>query len=310
MQVIKENRAFDSSREKTINYFARGDLYFSRDLHLSFVCGAADPRDGEAPKFRRQFLDWSLDHEPKLICVRAENAVTDLLRQVDERRASSNLSVIENILANTVDSLLIFPESPGSFAELGLFSANDEICNKMLIALLAEHQGESFITLGPVKHVSMKSTYAPLPIVLTSPYEIVFTQIADRLLGEIKDKRAYRRRYSLKKWKEYEFREQLAILDCIFDLVGICTEDDLFDLIQKRYGSYDRTEVRLLTGLLAALGRVKRTNDADIVRITNTHHIQLIEGADEEATEIRAKWNDSYRSHLPEAIDEMNGAVA
>lgn len=305
MQVIKENRAFDVPREKTFNFFARGDLYFSRDLHLSFVCGAADPRDGQLPKFRRRFLDWAQVNESKLVCVRAENAVTDLLRQVDERHASNNLAVIENVIAKTVDSLLIFPESPGSFAELGLFAANESICAKMLIALLAEHQGDSFITLGPVKHVSMKSAYAPLPIVLTVPYEDVFRKIADRLLGELKSKRGYRRRYSVRQWKEYEFREQLAILDCIFDLLGICTEDDLFDLIFRRFGTYERTEVRLLTGLLAALGRVRRTNDADVVRLAVASPNSFVEGGEDEATDIRAKWNDSYRSHLPEAVDEI-----
>ena len=136
MQVIKENKAFDSPREKTVTFFSRGDLYFSRDLHLSFVCGGEDPRDGEPPKFRRQFLDWVKSSEPKLVCVLAENAVTDLLRQVDERRVGNNLGAIENVIAETVDSLLLFPESPGSFAELGLFSANENICEKMLICFI------------------------------------------------------------------------------------------------------------------------------------------------------------------------------
>lgn len=104
MQVVKENKAFESPRERTIEFFSRGDLHFSKDFHLSFVCGAAD-----GPlAFRRQFLDWASAHEPKLICVRAENAVTDLLRQADEVGGSRSLAVIEGMIAETVDSLLIF----------------------------------------------------------------------------------------------------------------------------------------------------------------------------------------------------------
>lgn len=305
MQVIKENKAFDSPREKTMTFFSRGDLYFPRDVHLSFVCGASDPIREEAPKFRRRFLDWAQANEPKLVCVRAENAVTDLLRQVDERHAANDLGVIENVIAETVDSLLIFPESPGSFAELGLFSANEAICEKMLVALLVEHQGDSFITLGPVKHISVKSSY-PNPIILSEPYDAVFRQIADRLLGEMKTKRSYRRRYSLKQWREYTKREKLAILDCIFDLIGICTEEDLFDLILKRFGSYEVSELRLLTALLAALGRISLTDDADIVRLSSAWPLSFIEGAADETTELRARWNDAYRVHLPEAIEEVS----
>ncbi len=305
MRIVKENKAFDSAREKTEAFFARGDLYFSTDSHLCFVCGAADPRPGDPPKLRRQFLDWAKENEQKLVCVLAENAVTDLLRQVDERHKNNDLGVIENVIANTVDSLLLFPESPGSFAELGLFSANDAICKKMMIAVLAEHQGDSFITLGPIKAVGLKSSFIPLPIVLREPYNDAFRQIADRLLGEAKNKRNYRRRYSLKQWKDYEKREQLAILDCIFDIVGICTEDDLFEIISKRFGGHERSEIRLLTGLLAALDRVVRTEDADIVRRQLSGRNPFIEGGENELTELKAKWNDNYAAHLPEAIDEL-----
>jgi hypothetical protein len=305
LQVVKENKAFESPRGKTFDFFSRGDLYFSRDFHLSFVCGAADPRAGSHAGFRRRFLDWAGGHEPKLICVQAENAVTDLLRQIDERGEVRSLAVIENTIAETVDSLLIFPESPGSFAELGLFAANDALCKKTIVALLAVHQGESFITLGPVRHIALLSAFAPIPIVLTEPFDAVFQQVADRLLGEMKHKRGYRRRFALKGWPEYSKREQLAILDCFFDLTGICTEEDLFDFITTRFGGFDRSEVRLLTAMLAALKRIVMTDDADIVRIVGLVPASFMEGGDDELVETKARWLEAYRVHLPEAAEEI-----
>ena len=175
-----------------------------------------------------------------------------------------------------------------------------------MIAVLAEHQGDSFLTLGPIKAVGLKSAFVPLPIVLREPHNDAFRQIADRLLGEAKNKRSYRRRYSLKEWKEYEKREQLAILDCIFDIVGICTEDDLFEIVLKRFGNHERSEIRLLTGLLVALDRIVRTEDADIVRRHSTSKTPFIEGGEDEITELKAKWNDKYAAHLPEAINELD----
>lgn len=304
MQVIKENKAFESPRERTFEFFSRGDLYFSRDFHLSFVCGAADRPEGLPLAFRRQFLNWASVHEPKLICVQAENAVTDLLRQVDEVGGRS-LAVIEGMIAETVDSLLIFPESPGSFAELGLFAASDDLCKKTQVAMLPEHQGPSFITLGPVRHIALLSSFAPVPMVLVEPYEDVFQQIADRLLGEMKHKRGYRRRYAPKPWAEYLRREKLAILDQFIELTGICTEEDLFDFLLRRYGAVDHSEVRLLTAMLAALGRTVMTDDADLVRIFGLTPLSFMEGADDEVVELKARWNEAYRVHLPEAASEI-----
>lgn len=304
MQVVKDNKAFESPRERTYEFFSRGDLYFSRDFHLCFVCGAADGQEGRPPAFRRQFLDWAEIREPKLICVQAENAVTDLLRQVEEVGARS-LAVIEGVIADTVDSLLIFPESPGSFAELGFFAASDALCKKTQIAMLAEHQGSSFITLGPIRHIALSSAFGPVPIILVEPFPGVFQQIADRFLGEMKHKRGYRRRYSLKTWREYSRREQLAILDQFFELTGICTEEDLFDFLFRRFGADDQSEIRLLTALLAALGRVQLTDEADIVRIVGLNPPSFVDGAEDDSIELKAKWNEAYRAHLPEAADEI-----
>lgn len=292
-------------REKLLSYFSRGDLSFSSDFHLSFVCGASDPLPGCDPLLRRQFLDWAQAEEPKLVCVRAESAVTDLLRRVDERREGRNLGVIENTIAETVDSLLIFPESPGSFAELGMFSVDDAISKKMLIALMAEFQGDSFITLGPVRRVGARSVFSPLPLVLTNPVTDGFRQIANRLLGEIRQKRGYRKRYSIHEWKDYSKREKLAIIDSIINLTGIITEEDLFDIVLNKFGAFEASEIRLLAAMLAALGRVKITDDADLVRISSASPEHFLEGGGSELTELKVRWIEAYRLHLPEAIRDF-----
>ncbi|UNK56181.1 retron St85 family effector protein [Pseudoxanthomonas daejeonensis] len=304
MQVIKENKAFDPPRSRIVSFFRRGDLHFRTDIHLCFVCGAADPLKGEPPKWRRQFLDWVAVNEGKIICVKAENAVTDLLREVDERRTSKDLSIIEETIADTVDSLLLFPESPGSFAELGLFSANDAIGRKMLVAVEHQYQGDSFIILGPVKRINAISSFTPLPIVISEP-EASFAQIRTRLLKEEQRGKSYAKRYSHGDWKAYSPREQLAIIDKIIDLTGILTEDDLFDLINKIFGKYEKSDIRLLVALLTTLGRAERTDMGDIVRILKNSKMPFIDGGGEEAAEVKAAWADTYRGHVPDAQREV-----
>jgi hypothetical protein len=75
--------------------------------------------------------------------------------------------------------------------------------------------------------------------------------------------------------------------------------------VAERFGEFDRSEVRLLTAMLAALGRVVMTDDADIVRIGGLEPADFMEGAEDELVELKAKWHEAYRMHLPEAMDEI-----
>lgn len=281
-------------------------------MHLCFVCGAADSVGASNPSLRRRFLDYVQTNEPNIVCVRAENAVTDLLRRVDERRASKDLSVIEEAIAETVDSLLLFPESPGSFAELGLFSANEKISRKMLVAVEHQYQGDSFIILGPIKRINSNSSFSPQPMTITGDVNGSFNHICTRLLGEERRARSYAMRFSHGEWKEYSPREQLSIIDKLVDLAGILTEDDLFDIINKIFGKYEKSDIRLLVALLATMGRVERNNMGDIVRILRNSKTPFIDGAGEDAAEVKASWSETYKQHLPDAaaeMDEMNNEL-
>ena len=54
-------------------------------------------------------------------------------------------------VAEQCDCVIILPSSPGSFSELGYFSAHEDVCEKMLILLDARFEGDaSYINLGPV----------------------------------------------------------------------------------------------------------------------------------------------------------------
>lgn len=287
-----------------LNFFSRGDVFYSTDFHLCFVCGGADPLPGQRPTLRSSFLQWAANNETaeKLVCVQAENAVTDLLRRAGERRKAGTLSDIESIIAETVDSLLLFPESPGSFAELGMFSVDKEIASKMLVTLLPEHQVDSFIMLGPIRNISAESEYSPVPWILTDPINESFQRISERLLGGILRKRGYRRRFALKGWKELTKKEQLAIIDCLIYMAGILTEEDLFYFIGSKFGSYDASKIRLLVGLLVALGRVVMTDDADMISLRNDVLPCLIESEGLELSDVKAVWATAYERHLPDAV--------
>lgn len=133
MRIAKNIAAFELPREKTKSYFSRGDLSFSDDAHLCFVCGAnGDTLPSGEASLRSVYISHAKSDFPgKIICVRAESAATELLRQIDER--GQNISLFEKTIAETVDSVLIFPESPGSFAELGFFQGKKQLPERRLL---------------------------------------------------------------------------------------------------------------------------------------------------------------------------------
>ena len=67
---------------------------------------------------------------------------------------TADLLSLESLLADGVDAIVLIPESPGSFTELGAFS-NDEKLRQKLICLIDKKykKNKSFINQGPLKLV-------------------------------------------------------------------------------------------------------------------------------------------------------------
>lgn len=69
-----------------------------------------------------------------------------------------NLLSLENILADSVDAVVMCIESPGSFTELGAFSNHKELSQKLIVCPdLKYKRAKSFINLGPIKYLKQKT---------------------------------------------------------------------------------------------------------------------------------------------------------
>ena len=65
---------------------------------------------------------------------------------------SKDLLSLENLLADSVDVILMIPESPGSFAELGAFANNEKLRAKIVCLIDQKYKkNKSFINQGPIK---------------------------------------------------------------------------------------------------------------------------------------------------------------
>lgn len=82
----------------------------------------------------------------------------DIFEDVLEGQANS-LLWLENTLAASVDAIVIIPESPGSFAELGAFSVKENLVNKIIcIAEKKFSNQRSFLRYGPFRLVKNSKT--------------------------------------------------------------------------------------------------------------------------------------------------------
>lgn len=83
---------------------------------------------------------------------------------------TKDLLSLENLLAESVDAVVLIPESPGSFAELGAFANDEKLRNKLICIIDKKYKKEkSFINQGPLKLVKKTNKNA---MIYVDPKEI------------------------------------------------------------------------------------------------------------------------------------------
>lgn len=109
-----------------------------------FLCGG----DKDNSQYGRSKMDSILSQYQRYEILYPEDLFDDLLAG----QGKHSLLSLENILADSVDVILLFPESPGSFAELGAFSNNEKLVKKLICISQKKYKSKkSFINYGPYR---------------------------------------------------------------------------------------------------------------------------------------------------------------
>jgi hypothetical protein len=120
--------ASSSLIERVARTFRSDRAYLVTDRQLLFVCGG--PTGPGSETVRAKFLRFASVGLRGFQVFLAEAAARDLIAH--DRPRFLNIAEFEHILASISDCILIFPESPGSFCELGYFAAEPETRSKCL----------------------------------------------------------------------------------------------------------------------------------------------------------------------------------
>lgn len=174
---------------------------------------------------------------------------------------SKDLLSLENLLADSVDVVLMIPESPGSFAELGAF-ANNENLRAKIICIVDERyrKDKSFINQGPIKLIKKANKNG---VIFIDPNDL------SNEMDEIKSAINFSKRNSSVKTKSVNLLQldsfllpTIYLLEPISDLTLGKIVGEAIDDISN---SYEATRTALTT--LTKKKAIEYTNDG--YRLTN-----------------------------------------
>lgn len=253
-KVLRENEL------KDIANIIKNKIFVQRNQKKTtvFLCGA-DLKDTETARSKMAKL---FSEYPRYELLYPEDLFDDLLAGPGQH----SLLKLENILADSVDAIVLFPESPGSFAEIGAFSNNENLSKKMVVLSNKKYQkNKSFINYGPYRLIKSSKSG-----------KVVHINYDDLLNNEEKHK-VYRKvnNYISNIKKEHPVAKNVAnileaenfILPCIY-LIDNITNVMLYTLMEHAT-SHEKVFCEIATK--SSLGRL--TLKKYIARTNSGYHV-------------------------------------
>jgi hypothetical protein len=146
------NRTISDNELEQIAKVIKEKIFVVRNKKVTvFLCGADITNKNTA----RSKMASIFGNYPRYELLYPEDLFDDLLAG----QGQYSLLALENILADSVDAIVLFPESPGSFAEIGAFSNNEKLVKKLIILSNKKYKSDkSFINYGPYRLIKKSNT--------------------------------------------------------------------------------------------------------------------------------------------------------
>lgn len=133
-----------------------GGIHVYSPRSAVFVCGGMqEPNIELPPKSIRDALlrSGNLPNITKSTLFVVEKVTNQFLAE----NVYGDFYEFENDMAQVCDLVLLISESPGSFTELGSFTRDEEVANKLFTVIRNVHFGDgSYIDVGPIRYLENK----------------------------------------------------------------------------------------------------------------------------------------------------------
>jgi hypothetical protein len=271
------------------NAFKNKPIFQRKEKPVVFLCGG--PANSRKRTMRRDFLRWSNINFPEVVTLLAEDAYKHT--KIYDRPETVNLSEFEKIIGTISDCVLLFPESEGSFAELGLFSVLSGVREKILVANPVAYQAQdSFVNLGPIKTIDGNSYLSPTIQIVKHHGQYDFEPLRERL--ERLTGRGHRRSFKYAPYRELDYLGKFLVtleLISIFQFVSI---ESLAFCIRFAFGTPSQKHLRRTLSILAGAGYI-RAHDSFLS--LNKGKGSLLEFEDIRIEDIKARALEYYQRH-------------
>jgi hypothetical protein len=279
--------------------FESKQVFRRKENPIVFVCGG--PVGPNSRTMRRLFLDWAKVQLPFLVLILAESAFRETL--FHDPPETLNLASFESFIAEVSDGIVIFPESEGSFAEIGFFSAIKKIRSKTLIVNNIVYQAsDSFINLGPRKTIDSKSFLEPTLHVSIDDPNPDFAPIRERL-ARLTDRRQ-RRKFQYKPYTKLDYLQKLSVVLEMVNFLRVVSLNGLRRSIRDVFGPVNPKTIRLLLAVLVAAGYIRRVEE---YYKPGERKISFLEFEDVEVENFQARAVFYYKKYHPKIYELLRG---
>jgi hypothetical protein len=272
--------------------FEKKPIFQNAKKPVIFLCGG--PLKTSKRNMRREFLRWSSVELPGVVTLLAEDAYGHT--KLFDPPETVNLSEFEEVIGTISDCILVFPESEGSFAELGLFSHVGDVSEKMLVANAIAYQAkDSFINLGPIKTIDGISYLGPTIQIAKRYGRFDFEPLRDRL--ERLMERARRKSFQYAPYRRLDYLGKFLITLEMINIFQVLTLESLGDCIRSIFDTARSKELKRILSILAGAGYI-RVHDGFFFLAKGKD--SLLEFDDVRIETLKARALNYYQEHRPD----------
>ncbi|MGB8591095.1 MAG: retron St85 family effector protein [Candidatus Acidiferrales bacterium] len=239
--------------------FDKAAFRVNRRLPLTFICGGKN--SGDTAPLRHQFLNQISCSPRRILPILAERAFP---HQLIER----NIQKFEEFLGKTADCVLIFAESPGSFAETGMFAALHTIALKTIVINTRREAREiSFLNLGPIKLIRRLSRFdCAIDLATAAVTDVDATAIVDAITSTYQTYKTALVFQPEDKFIDLPLRLQLACVQMAVTVLRAASTPLITAVLRDHFGAVEEDSIERFLSLLTSISLLEREDELYFVR--------------------------------------------
>lgn len=227
-------------------------IFQRKDRHIIFLCGG--PVKPYSRSMRIRFLKYSQKELHNFRVFLAEDADKDLTKY--GTFTFLNIADFEKLLADISDCIIVFPESPGSIAELAYFTNSTNIIKKLLVVNDVDIQNDSFINKGIIEKINNKSGFRST--IMMNFRNPTFNQIRQRLEDRLSKAP---KKFEYNKWNKLKLVHKLFIIFQIVYLFRALQYESILHCLTNIFGTIQEKQLRQILSILIASKYIERKGD-------------------------------------------------